>query len=199
MKKIILTTLISIFTLTLCFSQDVITTRSGESIQARVLEVGQTEIKYKKVDNPEGPVYWILKSMVLMVKYENGTVDVFKVEKTIQDSASTVSLSDNMFLKGQVDATRYYNGYKGAGTGTLITSLVSPLIGLIPAIACSSTKPKDINLHYPNPELMKNPDYFLGYTQKAKKIKQGKVWLNWGIAFGVNLVAEVLLLSGQSH
>jgi hypothetical protein len=45
----------------ICFSQDVITTRSGESIQAKVLEVGQTEIKYKKFDNPEGSVYWILK------------------------------------------------------------------------------------------------------------------------------------------
>lgn len=184
---------------TICFSQDVITTKSGGNILAKILEIDQTQIKYKKYDNPDGPVYWILKSEVLMVKYENGSVDVFKVEKTVRDSAFTVSLSDNMFLKGQVDAARYYRGYKGAGTGTLITALVSPLVGLIPAIACSSTKPKDINLHYPSPELMKNPDYYLGYTQKAKKIKQGKVWLNWGIAFGVNLVAEVFLLSGQSH
>ena len=199
MKKIILTTLIAIFTLTLCFSQDVITTRSGESIQARVLEVGQTEIKYKKFDNLEGPVYWILKSVVLMVKYENGTVDVFKVEKKNADSSAVVSLTENLFMKGQVDATKYYTKYKGAGTGTLIASLVSPLIGLIPAIACSSIKPREINLDYPNPALMKNPDYYLGYTQKAKKIKQGKVWLNWGIGFGVNLVAEFFLLSAQSH
>jgi len=199
MKKIILLTLIAIFTLTLCYSQDVITTRSGESIQARVLEVGQTEIKYKKFDNPEGPVYWILKSVVLMVKYENGTVDVFKVEKKNTDSSAVVSLTENLFMKGQVDATKYYTKYKGAGTGTLIASLVSPLIGLIPAIACSSTKPREIKLDYPNSALMKNPDYYLGYTQKAKKIKQGKVWLNWGIGFGVNLVAEVFLLSAQSH
>jgi hypothetical protein len=102
-------------------------------------------------------------------------------------------------VKGQVDATIYYKGYKGAGTGTLIAGLFSPLLGLIPAIACSSTKPKETNLHYPSAELMKNPDYFRGYTQKARKIKQGKVWMNWGIAFGVNLVAEVFLLSAQSH
>ena len=199
MKKIILTTLIAVFTLTLCFSQDVITTRSGESIQAKILEVGQTEIKYKKFDNLEGPVYWILKSVVLMVKYENGTVDVFQIEKKNADSSAVVSLTENLFMKGQVDATKYYTKYKGAGTGTLIASLVSPLIGLIPAIACSSTKPREINLDYPNPALMKNPDYYLGYTQKAKKIKQGKVWLNWGIGFGVNLVAEFFLLSAQSH
>ena len=197
MKKLILTAIAIIFTVTLCFSQDVITTRSGESIQAKILEVGQTQIKYRKSDNPEGPVYWILKSAVLMVKYENGTVDVFKVEKAPADSAHPVSLTEDLFLKGQVDATKYYKGYKGAGTGTLITALVSPLAGLIPAIACSSTRPKEITLNYPNAELMKNPDYYLGYTQKAKKIKQGKVWMNWGIAFGVNLVAEVFLLTAH--
>lgn len=193
MKKLIFTTLITIFTLTLCFSQDVITTRSGESIQAKVLEVGQTEIKYKKFDNPEGPVYWILKSVVLMVKYENGTVDVFKVEKRSADSSSIISLTENLFMKGQVDAARYYKRYNGAGTGTLITALVSPLLGLIPAIACSSTEPREINLDYPNSGLMKNPDYYLGYTQKAKKIKQGKVWTNWGIAFGVNIIVVIIL------
>jgi hypothetical protein len=134
-----------------------------------------------------------------MVKYENGTVDVFQIEKKNADSSAVVSLTENLFMKGQVDATKYYTKYKGAGTGTLITSLVSPLIGLIPAIACSSTQPREINLGYPNPALMKNPDYYLGYTQKAKKIKQGKVWLNWGIALGVNLVAELLLISGQPH
>jgi hypothetical protein len=193
MKKIILTTLTTIFTLTLCFSQDMITTRSGESIQAKVLEVSQTEIKYKKFDNPEGPVYWILKSVVLMVKYENGTVDVFKVEKRSADSSSVISLTENLFMKGQADAARYYKKYNGAGTGTLITALVSPLLGLIPAIACSSTKPMEINLDYPNSGLMKNPDYYLGYTQKAKKIKQGKVWTNWGIAFGVNIIVVIIL------
>ncbi len=199
MRKIILTTLTTLFSLTLCFSQDVITTRSGESIQAKVLEVGQTEIKYKKFDNPDGPVYWILKSVVIMVTYENGTVDVFKVEKKSLDSSSVVSLTENLFMKGQVDAARYYKGYGSAGTGTLITALISPLVGLIPAIACSSTPPREINLNYPNAGLMKNPDYYLGYTQKAKKIKQGKVWTNWGIAFGANLVVELILLSAQSH
>ena len=193
MRKIILTVLTTIFILSLCFSQDVITTRSGESIQAKVLEVGQTEIKYKKFDNPDGPGYWILKSVVLMVKYENGTIDVFKVEKKSADSSFVVSLTENLFMKGQADAARYYKKYNGAGTGTLITSLISPLVGLIPAIACSSTKPREINLDYPNSGLMKNPDYYLGYTQKAKKIKQGKVWTNWGIAFGVNIIVVIIL------
>lgn len=197
MKKLIFTILISIFTISLCFSQDIITKKSGEDIQTKVIEVTTTEIKYKKFDNQNGPAFTILKSDVLMVRYENGTKDIFNEEKKNETVYSPTQSSGNLFILGQIDASRYYKGYKGAGTGTLITGLVSPLVGLIPAIACSSTQPIDINLSYPNADLMKKSDYYYGYTQKAKKIKQGKVWMNWGIAFGVNLVAVLILTSGQ--
>ncbi|MBP6304040.1 MAG: hypothetical protein KBB37_12830 [Bacteroidia bacterium] len=194
MKKIIFTALVSIFTITIAFSQDIITKKSGEDIQAKVLEVTTTEIKYKKFDNQNGPTFIILKSDVLMIRYENGTKDIFNEDKKNESVSSTQSSGD-LFIQGQKDALRFYKGYKGAGTGTLIAGLVSPLVGLIPAIACSSTEPKEINLNYPNADLMKKSDYYNGYTQKAKKIKQGKVWTNWGIAFGVNLVAVLVLLN----
>ncbi|WP_373493239.1 hypothetical protein [Aquiflexum sp.] len=102
---------------------------------------------------------------------------------------------NDLFVKGQLDASRYYKGYKGAGTGTLIASLISPLVGLIPAIATSSTTPQEINLGYPDPELFQQTEYYNSYTQKSKKIKQGKVWTNWAIGFGVNLVAVLILLN----
>lgn len=197
MKKLIFTVLTSIFTISICFSQDIITKKTSEDIQAKVLEVTTTEIKYKKFDNQNGPTFTILKSDVLMVRYENGTKDIFNEEKKNETVSTPTQSSGDLFIQGQTDASRYYKGYKGAGTGTLITSLVSPLVGLIPAIACSSTQPKEINLNYPNADLMKKSDYYNGYTQKSKKIKQGKVWTNFGIAFGVNLVAVLILTSGQ--
>ena len=192
MEKCIFTTIITLLLFTNCFSQDLIIKRNGDEIKVKVFEVGTTEIKYKNYDNLSGPTYSILKSDVFMIKYENGTKDIFNEEKPLNNL--TITPSDDLFNKGKMDAVRYYDGYKGAGTGTLLTSLVvSSLVGLIPAIACSSTSPTDINLNYPNPELMKNTEYYNGYTLKAKKIKQGKVWMNWGIAFGVNLVAVILL------
>jgi hypothetical protein len=194
MKKIIFTVLTSIFTITLCFSQDIITKNTSEDIQAKVLEVTTTEIKYKNFNNQTGPTFSILKTDVLMVRYENGTKDIFNTDKK-DDNISSADL----FTQGQSDASKYYKGYKGAGTGTLITSLVSPLIGLIPAIATSSTQPKDINLNYPNADLMKKSEYNNGYSQKSKKIKQGKVWKNWGIGFGVNLLAALLIVSGSGQ
>lgn len=64
------------------YAQDVITKKDGSEIQAKVLEVISTEVKYKKFDNQTGPTYSIQKSEVLMVKYENGTKDIFANESS---------------------------------------------------------------------------------------------------------------------
>ncbi|GAB3174285.1 hypothetical protein [Telluribacter humicola] len=102
-----------------------------------------------------------------------------------------------MYVAGQRDAEMHYKKYKGAGTGTLIASLFSPLVGLIPAIACSSTTPKEVNLGAPKPELLAQEEYYLGYTQKAKKIKSRKSWTNWAVGFGANLVFILAVTSGK--
>lgn len=132
----------------------------------------------------------IQKSETLMIRYENGTKDIFNETQLQTQLTDTLA---HFFLKGQTDAVSYYTGYKGAGTGTLIVSLLSPLVGLFPAIACSVSPPLRENLGYPSEVLFNNPDYRNGYTQKAKKIKSEKVWTNWGVAFGVNLVAFYVL------
>lgn len=131
-----------------------------------------------------------------MIRYENGTKDIFD-NKSNEAAIAPVLSSDELFRQGRSDASRYYHGYKGAGTGTLITSLVSPLLGLIPAIATSSANPSNARLNYPNADLMKKSSYYDGYTQKAKSIKRGKVWKNWGIGLGVNIIAAAILLSSQ--
>jgi hypothetical protein len=77
MTKTILTTLVLIFNAYLCLSQDVITKKSNEDIQAKVIEVTNAEVRYKKFDNQNGPTYTILKSDILIIRYENGTKDIF--------------------------------------------------------------------------------------------------------------------------
>ena len=192
MKKILFTLALAL-SCAVCLSQDIISKRSGEEIEARILKVGLTEIEYRRFDNPDGPIYSILKSDLLYIEYENGSHDVF--EETPQPVATR---PENLFVKGQGDAMAFYDRYKPAGTGTLVVSLVSPLVGLIPAIACASTPPKDINLNFPNAELMKQDEYNFAYREKARKIKSKKVWTNWGIAFGINFVAVLFITtSGQ--
>lgn len=59
------------------FSQDIIILKNGDDIQAVVQEVGIDDVKYKRFDNQNGPNYTLRKSDIFMIRYENGTKDVF--------------------------------------------------------------------------------------------------------------------------
>lgn len=81
--------LISITLVMLTFivkSQDIVFLKNGEEIAASVKEVSEFSIKYIKADNPNGPLYSIRKAEVFMVKYQNGTKDVFPAEKPMNNA-----------------------------------------------------------------------------------------------------------------
>lgn len=58
-------------------AQDVIVKKDGSTILSKVLEVGESEIKYKKFDNLNGPTYTIKKSELQSINYQNGAKDTF--------------------------------------------------------------------------------------------------------------------------
>ena len=62
------------------FAQDIITKKDGTDIKAKVLEVGQTEVSYKRFSNPDGPNYTIAIDDILMITFENGDRDMFNSE-----------------------------------------------------------------------------------------------------------------------
>ena len=61
------------------FAQDVIMKTDGSEIQATVTQIGTNEIKYIRYGTT-APIYTLLKSEIFMIKYEDGTKDVFKKE-----------------------------------------------------------------------------------------------------------------------
>ena len=73
MKRVIVAALFMVLSAMEIHAQDIIT------LKAKVLEVGISEIRYHKFSNPDGPVYSLLKSDVLLVRYENGENEVFPV------------------------------------------------------------------------------------------------------------------------
>lgn len=72
------------------FAQDVIILTNGDEILSIVNEVGIDVIKYKKFDNQTGPVYTIEKSKVFMIKYQNGSKDVFSQQPVATPKPDTV-------------------------------------------------------------------------------------------------------------
>ena len=53
------------------FSQDLIIKKNGDEIESIVIEITESNIKYRKYTNTDGPIYNILKSEVFMIKYKN--------------------------------------------------------------------------------------------------------------------------------
>jgi len=74
-------------------AQDLITKKDGTDIQAKILEVTSTEVKYKKYSNLEGPTFTLLKSDILIVRYENGENEVFSASP----KASAFNTSNDVF------------------------------------------------------------------------------------------------------
>ncbi|WP_276495953.1 hypothetical protein [Pontibacter litorisediminis] len=214
MRKILLSVVAALSLLPALQAQDVITKRTGEKVEAKVLEVSPSEIKYKRYSNQEGPTYILPKSEIVLITYEDKTSEVFELEDQAASNASassqTVATSTNqvvyepatkmssldMYAKGQADGKMFYDGYKAAGTGTLVASLISPIIGLVPAAITSASSPKEKNWDAPSNQLLQDPDYKSGYQKSARKKKAGKVWVNWGIGLGVNLVLAIIV-AGQ--
>jgi hypothetical protein len=80
--------------LSLLRSQDEITFRTGDIQKARILEVGIDVIVYKKFENLNGPSYTIKKDQVFMIKYENGSKDVFEADKPAAKAAGEKTISE---------------------------------------------------------------------------------------------------------
>ena len=77
------------------WAQDIIVTKKGEEIFAKVEEIGDTQIKYKKSSHLSGPVYSLLKTEVFMIKYENGSRDVFGTSPQKMDNTANLTASNN--------------------------------------------------------------------------------------------------------
>ena len=63
------------------YAQDIITKKDGTDIQAKVTEVGESQILYKKFSNLNGPLYTISISDIIMITYENGEREMYNIEK----------------------------------------------------------------------------------------------------------------------
>lgn len=75
------------------FSQsDTLVTKKGERIPCKITEIGEDEIKYKKADNLEGPVYSIHKNKLREMIFSNGSREYIKQDEMAVDQKSTPEL-----------------------------------------------------------------------------------------------------------
>jgi hypothetical protein len=89
LKNLIAITLFLINMLNIALAQDIITLKNGDEINAKVTEIELNAIKYKKFDNQAGPTYTVSKADVFMIKYENGTKDIFDYQPVTTEEVSS--------------------------------------------------------------------------------------------------------------
>ena len=76
-------------------AQDIIVTKDGQQVSARVIEIGEDKVKYNKWDNINGPIYYMSISKISIIKYQNGTQDSF-----IDFEAPKVQIADSITKAG---------------------------------------------------------------------------------------------------
>jgi hypothetical protein len=59
-------------------AQDIIVKKDGSTITSKVEEINNTDIKYKKWNNLDGPLYSISRSEVVVINYQNGEIEVIQ-------------------------------------------------------------------------------------------------------------------------
>jgi hypothetical protein len=63
------------------FSQDTLFMANGTTISSKVLEVSTEEVKYKRSDNLEGPLFITKRAEINVIRYSNGISDTLNKPK----------------------------------------------------------------------------------------------------------------------
>ncbi|WP_069658525.1 hypothetical protein [Arcticibacter eurypsychrophilus] len=105
MKKTIYLLTISLLFSFHAFSQDKIYKKNGDIVEAKVIEIAESEIKYKVFTDQDGPIYSVDKDRISKIIYHNGR------EETYQNSLKDTSL------------------YTGQAKKAIKLNFLSPLIG----------------------------------------------------------------------
>lgn len=99
MRKLFISFLV--FVCAQCYANDVIVTMTQDKIEGKIIEVSDSEIKYKKASNPDGPTFVIKMDKVSTIVYENGEVDV--VKQDAKEQKGTVFNKDEKVAEERKD------------------------------------------------------------------------------------------------
>lgn len=85
------------------FSQDVIILNNGKKMEAKVVEVSTTTIKYKRYDQEDGPMRTIEITEVDEIIYNDGTWDKFnRNEAALPEEEETKPVRESKYLKDPI-------------------------------------------------------------------------------------------------
>lgn len=98
-------------------AQDIITKKTGEDIKAKVLEIDNGNVKYKLFDEPNGAIYTMPKTQILMIRHESGRNEVFNTAPAygMIDRMPVDGIRPGMKYKELKNIYNYNDWYSGLG------------------------------------------------------------------------------------
>ena len=116
MKRILSYCILAIMATASLFAQDIIVTTDAQKIEAKIIEVSKSEIKYKEKDNLNGPTFVLETKEISSVIYSNGKVVLYNQQPssemqkedsstqptTPQKPTADESMADILLLSGNV-------------------------------------------------------------------------------------------------
>ena len=107
MKKLLL-----IFTLFpyLTFAQDNIILKNGEEINTKIIEINESNVKYKKYNNQDGPLYTISKDKIFLIKYSNGEKEI--LSNTSSNNSRSKNIKNKKILISGASTFYYQNTFE---------------------------------------------------------------------------------------
>ena len=130
MRKFIILafTLVCSFSSIIAAEYDLIIKTNSEKIEALIQEVSDTELRYKKANNPNGPMFVIKLSEVSSIVYANGEVQAIEHKAQPVQQVQPVQPQNQQGVYGvgrgyNNYGYNVYGGYYGAPTGQVTGAL----------------------------------------------------------------------------
>jgi hypothetical protein len=217
-----LTILLCIMAAKTAYTQDTLYMHNKEIILAKILEINPKEVVYKKTSYLDGPTFRSYKTDIDSIHFQNGMREILAAgEETNPKSKTEVAelrkesvpfvqkpfksvFPGQSFREGEIDALGYYRGYKGIGTASYLSGLFFFYYGFPVPLVGSLTPPHNMYKFVPDMErYQKDIEYARGFDKKARSMKAGKAWANYGYGaatlVGIGVAIVVIAMSAYSQ
>lgn len=155
-------------------AKDIIVLNNTSSIEAKILEVTPTEVKYKKLNYLDGPTFVIYKSDIRTITYGNGDVESFTQKEEKSTVVESTSNSESASISTSANVSTSANDSASA-TATVSTNTLAPIDSE------ESISPKE-EPSYPMLDRVKG-QYVLGDLTMDKKEYGNFLYANCPIAY----------------
>lgn len=186
---------IAIWATILSFAQDIIVTTDAKKIEAKILEVSKTEIKYKELDNLDGPTFVLGTDEISSIIYSNGKVvlygakeanSTYKEEATpatpqkpsnenAGENIATIKLRSGSIITGElVEMKNEYVAYLENGTRKTIPA------SQIESVSLPNGQVKQYEVET---SILEKPSTQQATPQKQQENKNGRIYRDNGHYF----------------